>query len=140
MATSKKKAAKNTAPEWHHFDASEIVLGRLATQAAHLLMGKHRPDFAPNTVAPVHVVVTNADKLKVTGQKLKQKTYYHYTGYAGNLKHRTLEEQMQRDSRKVIEAAVVGMLPKNNLRKECMKHLKVYTGTEHPHSELATNA
>lgn len=138
MATATKQP-KKTAPEWHHFDASEIVLGRLATQAASLLMGKHRPDYAAHQIAPVFVVVTNSDKLNVTGQKLSQKMYHHYTGHPGGLKSRTLADQMQRDSRKVIEDAIFGMLPKNNLRNECMKHLKVYPGNEHPHTEFVTN-
>lgn len=119
--------------EWHVLDASAMTLGRLATKAAGLLMGKHRPDFARHTVAPVQVVVINTDLLKVTGKKMDQKFYRHYSGYPGGLKERTLKEQMQRDSRLVVEEAVAGMLPKNNLRKEMLRHLKLYEGAKHPH-------
>lgn len=126
--------------EWHHFDASALVLGRLATQAARLILGKHQPDFAPNQVAPIFVVVTNSDKLQVTGDKRRQKTYYRFSGYPGGLKARTLEEQMKLDSRKVIEAAVFGMLPKNSLRPKRMKHLKIYTGADHPHADQLMHA
>lgn len=119
--------------EWHVLDASAMTLGRLATKVAGLLMGKHRPDFARHTVAPVQVVVINTDLLKVTGKKMDQKFYRHYSGYPGGLKERTLKEQMQRDSRLVVEEAVAGMLPKNNLRKEMLRHLKLYEGAKHPH-------
>lgn len=121
--------------EWHQLDASKVILGRLATQIAHLLLGKHRSDFAPNKVAPVFVVVTNTDQLQVTGNKLTQKAYHRFSGYPGGLKTRTLQEQMERDSRKVISDAVFGMLPKNSLRPKRMKHLKVYVGSEHPHND-----
>jgi len=119
--------------EWHHLDARDKVLGRLATQAAALLIGKHRPDYATNKIAPVYVVITNTDQVAVTGRKESQKMYRHYTGYPGGLKERPLAEQRRRDSRKIVEAAVFGMLPKNNLRKFRMRHLKLYSGSEHPH-------
>lgn len=119
--------------EWHVLDASELPLGRLATKAATLLMGKHRVDFARHTVAPVHVVVINTDLVRVTGKKLDQKFYRHYSGYPGGLKERSLKDQLQRDSRVVVTEAVAGMLPKNNLRKEMLRQLKLYPGAEHPH-------
>lgn len=123
----------NSKYEWHVMDATSAPLGRLATRVAELLMGKHRPDYVPNKVAPVYVVVTNSDSLKVTGDKMNQKMYRHYTGYPGGLKERALKEEMIRDSREVIRLAVFGMLPKNNLRAERMRQLKVYVGAEHPH-------
>lgn len=119
--------------EWHHFDAKDQVLGRLATKIAVLLMGKHRPDYATNKVAPVYVVVTNTDHVALTGRKEDQKLYRHATGYPGGLKERTVREQRRRDSRRIVEEAVIGMLPKNNLRAFRMRHLKLYPGETHPH-------
>lgn len=134
MTTAKKSAKKSAAPEWHILDARSMPLGRLATQAAHLLLGKHRLDFAPHKVAPVNVIVINSNDLKVTGEKMSQKMYRHYTGYPGGLRQRSLGEQMKRDSRVVIHSAVSGMLPKNSLRDRRLLNLKVYTGSEHPHT------
>ena len=90
----------------------------MATKIAQLLLGKHRPDFAPHVVAPVRVTVTHASDLRVTGDKLNQKIYYRHTGYPGGLRQRSLQNQLQRDPRKVVRAAGSGMLPKNNLRDE----------------------
>ena len=123
----------NPNAEWHVLDASKIVLGRLATQASSLLLGKHRTDFAKNKVAPVNVIVINSDNVQVTGRKMEQKMYRRFSGYPGGLRERTLRDQLGRDSRKVIYEAVSGMLPKNNLRDDRLRHLKVYTGAEHPH-------
>lgn len=123
----------STAPEWHHFDAQGKVLGRLATQISHLLLGKHRPDYAPHKVLPVFVVVTNTDHVVLTGRKEEQKRYRHYTGYPGGLKERTVREQRARDSRRLVSEAVVGMLPKNSLRTPRLLHLKLYPGATHPH-------
>lgn len=136
-ANSKPKK-KQPVQEWHQFDAGEKILGRLATEVANLLMGKHRPDYAKNKLLPVFVVITNTDKLKVTGDKMKQKKYYKYSGYPGGLRTRTLEDQMSRDSRKVVEAAVAGMLPKNSLRSKRLKNLKLYTGVDHEHTAQLT--
>ncbi len=119
--------------EWHHLDADGRVLGRLATEAATLLNGKHRPDWAANAVAPVYVVITNSDTVKLTGKKEDQKMYRRYSGYPGGLRERSVRTQRRRDSRRIIESAVSGMLPKNNLRKEAMRHLKVYPSADHPH-------
>lgn len=133
MTTKQDKIYINPKAEWHQMDASSKVLGRLATDISGLLLGKHRPDFAANLVAPVYVIVTNADKLKVTGDKMEQKKYYRFSGYPGGIRSRTLREQMGRDSRKVIEDAVMGMLPKNSLRPRRLQHLKIYAGKDHPH-------
>lgn len=119
--------------EWYHIDAKGKVLGRLATQAAAWLIGKHRTDFSSNVIAPVYVVITNTDHVVLTGRKEEQKKYRHYTGYHGGLKERSVAEQRRRDSRRIIEEAVYGMLPKNNSRKLRMRHLKLYSGEQHPH-------
>jgi large subunit ribosomal protein L13 len=124
--------------EWHHFEASEQPLGRLAGHIAHLLLGKHRADFASNTVAPVYVVVTNTDHVVLTGNKWSQKNYYQYSGYPGGMRRRTAQQQKELDSRRIVEAAIFGMLPKNSLRAERMKHLKLYAGPEHPHQAQLT--
>ncbi len=119
--------------EWHTFDASDKILGRLATQVARLLMGKHKPIFARNMDTGDFVVVTNADKVRVTGNKLKQKLYYRHSGYPGGLKTRSLEEMMQTKPTWVIEHAVKGMLPRNRLGASMLKKLKVYVGDTHPY-------
>lgn len=118
---------------WHHFDARGKVLGRLATEIAQALIGKDRVTFAKNTVAPTYIVVTNTDHVVLTGRKEEQKMYRHYTGHPGGLKERSVKEQRKRDSRVIVEQAVFGMLPKNNLRKQRMRHLKLYAGEHHPH-------
>jgi large subunit ribosomal protein L13 len=120
-------------PEWHHMDAKDHVLGRLATRVASLIMGKHRPDFTPRVIAPVYVVVTNSNHVRLTGDKENQKMYRHHTRHPKGLKERTAREQRSRDSRILITEAVSGMLPKNNLRKERLRHLKVYPTEKHPH-------
>ena len=106
-------------------DAKNQILGRLASRVASLLRGKHRPDFVPYLDMAEKIVVFNTDKLKVTGKKMKQKIYYHHSGYPGGLKQRKLEELFQKDSREVFRRAVYGMLPKNKLRKKIIKRLKI---------------
>ena len=119
--------------EWHHLNAKGAVLGRLATEAAGLLQGKHRPDWAPNTLAATRVVITNTDEVAVTGRKEDQKMYRRYSGYPGGLRERTLRDQRRRDSRKIVESAVSGMLPHNTLRAQLMRHLLLYANESHPH-------
>jgi len=119
--------------EWHVIDATDKVLGRLATQVAGLLMGKHKPMFSRNLDIGDFVVIINAEKVQVTGNKAKQKLYYRYSGYPGGLKSVTLEKVMQTNPTRVIEHAVKGMLPKNRLGNSMMKKLKVYAGDTHPH-------
>ena len=119
--------------QWHTIDASGEVLGRLATRAAKLLMGKHKPMFCRNLDVGDFVVVTNADKVKVTGDKARQKMYYRHSGYPGGLKSISLEKMMQTHPTRVIEYAVKGMLPRNKLSAGMMKRLKVYAGDSHPH-------
>jgi len=119
---------------WWVVDAEGQTLGRLATRIAEVLRGKHKPYFAPNLDCGDFVIVVNADKIHVTGQRLDQKRYYRYSGYPGGLRSRTLREQMQKDSTVVIEKAVKGMLPSNSaLGRQMFKKLKVYAGPEHPH-------
>jgi large subunit ribosomal protein L13 len=119
--------------EWHIIDASSATLGRLATQVASLLLAKHRTDSEKHVAAPVRVVVTNSDKLKVTGKKKKQKMYRRYSGYPGGLRERSMQEQLEKDSTFIIHEAVFGMLPKNRLRASRMRNLFIYPTKEHPH-------
>jgi len=119
--------------EWHHLDAKNQVLGRLATKVASLLIGKHQTEYAANKVAPVYVVVTSSNDVVLTGRKEEQKKYYRYSGYPGGMRSRTVKEVRQKDSTRIIEAAVFGMLPKNSLRDKRMQHLKIYPTAEHPH-------
>jgi large subunit ribosomal protein L13 len=119
--------------QWHVIDASDKVLGRLATQAAGLLMGKHKPIFSPNLDNGDFVVIINANKVRVTSNKVRQKLYYRHSGYPGGLKSISLENMLQTNPALVIEHAVKGMLPHNRLGAKMMKKLKVYTGEAHPH-------
>ncbi len=119
--------------EWFVVDATDQTLGRLATQIACILKGKHKPIYAPHLDTGDFVIVVNADKIKVTGKKLAQKRYYHHSGYLGGLKSRTLQEMLTRQPTKVIQHAVRGMLPKNRLGRKMIKKLKVYAGSAHPH-------
>jgi large subunit ribosomal protein L13 len=135
---AKKDSTKTSTPkqpvgEWHFIDAKNRVLGRLATEAANYLIGKNRPDYMPNLVAPVYVVITNTDHVVLTGNKETSKSYYHHSGYPGGIHSRTVEEQRKRDSRKIVRYAIEGMLPKNNLRPRRLAQLKLYAGAEHPH-------
>ena len=119
--------------EWHVIDASGKTLGRLATRIASLLMGKHKPIFTPNQDVGDFVVVINADRVRVTGNKPKQKVYYRYSGYPGGLKSISLEKLMQTNPTRVIEHAVKGMVPHTRLGARMMKKLRVYAGDSHPH-------
>ena len=119
--------------QWHVIDASDKVLGRLATQVAGLLMGKHKPIFSRNLDTGDFVVVINADKVRVTGNKAKQKLYYRHSGYPGGLKSISLEKMMQTKPTRVIELAVKGMLPHTRLGASMIKKLRVYAGDTHPH-------
>ena len=119
--------------KWYLIDASEVPLGRLATQVATYLSGKHKPMYTAHIDVGDYVVIINADQLVATGEKMKTKMYYRHSGYPGGLKERRLEEQMVVDSTAVITKAVRGMLPVNKLRDERLKRLKVYAGAEHAH-------
>ena len=119
--------------EWHVIDASDKILGKVATRAAGLLMGKHKPIFSRNLDTGDFVVVINADKVRVTGNKAKQKLYYRHSGYPGGFKSISFEKVMQTNPTRVIEHAVKGMLPHNRLGASILKKLKVYVGDSHPH-------
>lgn len=129
-ATAKEAAASR---EWYVVDAAGMTLGRLATQIATVLKGKHKPMFTPHLDCGDFVIVINAEKVRVTGRKLEQKFYYRYSGYPGGLKAISLRDQLTRHPERVIEAAVKGMLSRNKLRRQLIRKLKVYAGPEHPH-------
>ena len=119
--------------QWHVIDASGKILGRLATQVASLLMGKHKPIFCRHLDTGDYVVVINAEKVCVTGNKVKQKLYYRHSGYPGGLKSVTFEKLMQTHPTRVIEYAVKGMIPHTRLGAKMMKKLRIYAGDVHPH-------
>jgi large subunit ribosomal protein L13 len=119
--------------EWCVVDATDKTLGRLATELAHRLRGKHKPEFTPNMDTGDHMVVVNAEKIKVTGNKLEDKMYYRHTGYIGNLKSINLGKLLDTHPERVIQNAVKGMLPKNPLGRAMFRKLHVYAGPEHPH-------
>jgi large subunit ribosomal protein L13 len=126
--------------QWHSIDASGRVLGKVATEAAGLLMGKHKPTFTRHLDGGDFVVITNAEKVRLTGNKAKQKLYYRHSGYPGGLKSISLEKLSQADPTRVIEYAVKGMLPKNRLRDGMMKRLRVYAGEAQPAKTKAKGA
>lgn len=119
--------------EWQVFDASGQVLGRLASQVAKLLMGKHKSIYTPHLDTGDYVMVLNAAKVELSGKKANQKIYYRHSGYPGGLKEITFRELFSKDPTKVVEAAVKGMLPKSRLGRAMFKKLRVYAGSEHPH-------
>jgi len=119
--------------EWHVIDASDRILGRLATEVAKLLMGKHKPSFTRNLDVGDFVVILNAGKVRLSGNKSKQKVYYRHSGYPGGLKSITFEKLMQSYPERAVEYAVRGMLPRNRLGASMMKKLRVYVGDKHPH-------
>ena len=118
---------------WHLVDAEDKVLGRLAVKIATILSGKNKAQYSPNADLGDFVVVVNAEKVKVTGNKFSQKNYYHHTGYPGGLKTKSFEKMQEDSPEKIIEKAVKGMLPKNKLANQIIKKLKVYSGSAHPH-------
>ena len=120
--------------KWYVIDAADQVLGRVATKAATILSGKHRPHYAPFLVSGDHVVIINADKIRLTGQKVDQKVYRWHTLYPGGLREVGVRKVMDSKPERVIREAVMGMLPKNKLRKRMVKRLKVYVADQHPHA------
>ncbi len=119
--------------EWLLVDADGKTLGRLASEVARRLRGKHKPEYTPHVDTGDYIVVVNAEKVRVTGNKLKDKMYYRHTGYVGNMKSISLEKQLEKAPHRVIETAVRGMLPHNPLGRAMFRKLKVYAGSEHPH-------
>lgn len=120
--------------QWHIIDATDVVLGRLASQAATLLRGKHKPTFAPHQDMGDFVIIINADKVAITGDKAAKKTYYRHSGFPGGIKSITFEDMMQRYPTRAVEQAVKGMIPHNKLGAAQLKKLRVYAGAEHPHA------
>ena len=123
--------------EWYLVDAEGKTLGRLATQIADTLRGKRKPQYTPHVDTGDFVVVVNAEKIQVTGNKLDQKRYYRHSGYPGGLRSRTLREQLDRRPEEVLRRAVKGMLPRNRLARQQITKLKIYAGPEHPHEAQA---
>jgi large subunit ribosomal protein L13 len=119
---------------WHVIDAQDVVLGRLATQAATLLRGKHKPTYAPHVDTGDFVVIVNADKVALTGHKGEQKFVYRHSGYPGGMRRRSFSEMLEHQPEKLVQKAIKGMLPKNRLGRAMAKKLKVYAGPEHPHA------
>lgn len=118
---------------WHVIDATDIVLGRLASQTAKLLRGKHKPIFAPHMDCGDFVIIVNAEKVALTGQKLDQKLAYRHSGYPGGLRGTRYADLLENDPRRAVEKAVAGMLPHNKLAAQQITKLKVYAGPDHPH-------
>lgn len=133
MKTSVLKA-KSPDAKWYLIDAKGQTLGRVSTQIAQLLMGKHKPNYTPHIVSCDVVVVINSSQIKVSGNKMIDKMYYRHSGYPGGIKEISLKEKLQKDPNSVIEHAVAGMLPKNKLQATMLKNLKVYATDEHPHT------
>ncbi len=119
--------------DWHVVDADGQTLGRLATQIAEILRGKRKPEYTPHVDTGDFVVVVNAAKIRVTGNKLQDKRYYRHSGYPGGLRSRTLAEMLERRPEEVLRKAVKGMLPRNRLARRQLLKLKIYPGAEHPH-------
>ena len=120
--------------QWHVIDATDVVLGRLASQTATLLRGKHKPTFAPHMDMGDFVIIINADKVALTGAKAEQKRAYRHSGFPGGLKSRSYTELLEKHPEKAVEKAIRGMLPKTSLGRQQLAKLKVYAGSEHPHS------
>lgn len=129
----------NPKRSWHLVDLSGKTLGRAASDIAKLIIGKNKVDFSYHSDMGDYVVAINASEIEVTGNKMKEKMYYHHTGYAGNLRAFKLSEMMAKDPRKVIMHAVEGMVPKNRLRKTRMTRLKVFVGPQHKYSDKFNN-
>ncbi|OLT17353.1 50S ribosomal protein L13 [Serinicoccus sp. CUA-874] len=133
MRTYSPKAGDVTRA-WHVIDATDVVLGRLASQTATLLRGKHKTIFAPHVDTGDFVIIVNADKVALTGSKLEQKKAYRHSGYPGGLKAQSYEQMLDKHPTRAVEKAVRGMLPKNSLGRQMLSKLKVYAGDTHPHA------
>ncbi len=139
MKTYSQKPAEVTR-SWHIIDAKGRVLGQVATEIASKIIGKHKPTFTPHVDGGDYVVVINAAQVEVSGNKVQDKMYYSYSGFPGGLRVQNFAELLAKYPERIIEAAVYNMLPKNKLRTDRMKRLKVYTGAEHPHQGQITVA
>lgn len=134
MTTTVSAKPHEVRHDWVLIDASDLVLGRLATEVAHRLRGKHKAEFTPHVDTGDYIVIVNAEKIRVTGNKATQKFYHRHSGRPGNLHSVRLDDQLREHPERVIEAAVKGMLPKNPLGRAMFKKLKIYRGAEHPHA------
>ena len=134
MSTYFEKNIDQNKKAWFLFDAQDQVVGRLASQIAKVLLGKHKPTFTRHTDTGDFVVVINAEKVKFTGKKWSDKMYYDHSGYVGGLKEKTATELMQKHPEEILKRAVWGMLQKNKLGRSQLTKLKIYAGTEHPHN------
>lgn len=126
--------ANDIVQEWHVVDAAGKPLGRMATEIAHVLRGKHKPTYSPHLDLGDYIIVINAEKVHLTGKKRQQKLYYNYSGYPGGLKISTFQNEMKKNPAKIVLRAVRGMLPHNRLGRKLLKKLKVYSGAKHPHT------
>ena len=133
MTTTFSAKPADLDPAWYLVDAEGKTLGRLATEIARRLRGKHKPIFTPSMDTGDYIVVVNAAKIAVTGNKLKDKMYHHHTGYVGHLKSISLGKQLQKAPERVLQSAVRGMLPKNTLGRAMLKKLRIFAGAEHTH-------
>ena len=133
MKTFSAKAHEVTR-DWFVIDATDAILGRLSTEIARRLRGKHKAEYTPHVDTGDYIVVTNVEKLKVTGQKFKEKIYYHHSGFPGGIKSVSFDKLQAKHPVRILEHAVKGMLPKNTLGREMYRKLKIYVGTEHPHA------
>ena len=133
MTTKSTKPAEVTR-DWYLVDATDKTLGRLASEIARRLRGKHKAEYTPHVDTGDYIVVVNAEKIHVTGNKMKKKMYHHHTGFIGGLKSASLEKVLQTNPERVIEKAVKGMMPRGPLGREMYSKLKVYAGTEHKHA------
>ena len=131
--TTRFFTAKDVEQKWHLLNAEGKTLGRVATEAARLLRGKHKPEFTPNADTGDFVVIVNASRLKLTGKRAELKEYFHYTGYPGGATWENVQDLLRTKPERVFEHAVRGMLPHNRLGRKIFKKLKVYAGPEHPH-------
>lgn len=134
MKTTISAKPESVERDWYVVDATDKTLGRLATEVARRLRGKHKPIYTPHVDTGDYIVVINAEKIKVTGRKTTDKVYYHHTGFPGGIKSITFEKLIIKKPQQVIELAVKGMLPRNSLGRTMMRKLKIYAGSEHPHA------
>ena len=133
MSKSFMANAQNIERKWFVVDATDLVLGRVSTEVATLLRGKHKPTFTPHVDCGDYVIIVNAEKVALTGNKLDDKKYYRHSGYPGGLKSRTEKRMLELQPQKVLEKSIRGMLPKNSLGDDMYRKLYVYVGPEHPH-------
>ena len=131
MNKSYMPVAQKIERKWYVIDAENVVLGRLATEVAAILRGKHKPTFTPNMDCGDYVIIVNAEKVALTGNKLNDKLYIHHTGYSSGLKTRTAKKMLETQPQKIVEAAIKGMLPKNTLGRTMATHCHIYKGATH---------